>query len=192
VHSQHLIKNRILRQLSADELKSVQPWLTLVQLKSNVVLHEPGGAVRWSVPPFTTEVECKMASLGADLDRLLKSDRAANRYDAPCAGWVSAAGLAPTSGKIVTQIQIGSLRADSAVATQSVSNALLGGSVQSSWYPWKRKGSIIFLRPLKARGLPLSAAGAAGPKVSPLGPLAGPPSATAPLSFCLLRSSPAM
>jgi len=107
VHSQHLIKNRILRQLSADELKSVQPWLTLVQLKSNVVLHEPGGAVRWSVPPFTTEVECKMASLGADLDRLLKSDRAANRYDAPCAGWVSAAGLAPTSGKIVTQIQIG-------------------------------------------------------------------------------------
>ena len=60
MHSQHLIKNRILRQLSADELKSVQPWLTLVQLKSNVVLHEPGGAVRWSVPPFTTEVECKM------------------------------------------------------------------------------------------------------------------------------------
>jgi CRP-like cAMP-binding protein len=38
-------KNRILRQLSADELKSVQPWLNLVQLQSNVVLHEQGGPI---------------------------------------------------------------------------------------------------------------------------------------------------
>jgi CRP-like cAMP-binding protein len=45
VHSQHLVKNRILRQLSADELKSVQPWLNLVQLQSNVVLHEQGGPI---------------------------------------------------------------------------------------------------------------------------------------------------
>lgn len=45
MHSQHLVKNRILRQLSADELKSVQPWLTLVQLQSNVVLHEQGGPI---------------------------------------------------------------------------------------------------------------------------------------------------
>jgi CRP-like cAMP-binding protein len=45
VHSQHLVKNRILRQLSIDELKSVQPWLTLVQLQSNVVLHEQGGPI---------------------------------------------------------------------------------------------------------------------------------------------------
>jgi CRP-like cAMP-binding protein len=42
VHSQHLVKNRILRQLSADELKSVQPWLTLMDLRSNAVLHQPG------------------------------------------------------------------------------------------------------------------------------------------------------
>jgi hypothetical protein len=28
VQSQHIVKNRILGQLSADELKSVQPWLT--------------------------------------------------------------------------------------------------------------------------------------------------------------------
>ena len=45
MHSQHLVKNRILRQLSGDELKSVQPWLTLVQLQSNVVLHEQGGPI---------------------------------------------------------------------------------------------------------------------------------------------------
>ena len=45
MHSQHLVKNRILRQLSADELKSIQPWLTLVQLQSNVVLHEQGGPI---------------------------------------------------------------------------------------------------------------------------------------------------
>jgi CRP-like cAMP-binding protein len=42
VHSQHLVKNRILRQLSADELKSVQPWLTPMDLRSSVVLHESG------------------------------------------------------------------------------------------------------------------------------------------------------
>jgi CRP-like cAMP-binding protein len=42
VQSQHLVKNRILRQLSADELKSVQPWLSPMDLRSNVVLHEPG------------------------------------------------------------------------------------------------------------------------------------------------------
>jgi CRP-like cAMP-binding protein len=45
VSSRHLVKNRILRQLSADELKSVQPWLTPVELRSNVVLHEPGDAM---------------------------------------------------------------------------------------------------------------------------------------------------
>jgi CRP-like cAMP-binding protein len=45
VSSQHLVKNRILRQLSADELKSVQPWLTPVELRSNVVLHELGDAM---------------------------------------------------------------------------------------------------------------------------------------------------
>jgi hypothetical protein len=40
-----LVKNRILRQLSADELKSVQPWFTLQELRSNAVLHEPGDAI---------------------------------------------------------------------------------------------------------------------------------------------------
>jgi hypothetical protein len=43
------------------------------------------------------------------------SDRAANRYDAPCAGRVSAAGLALTSGEVATQFQLDSSRADSAV-----------------------------------------------------------------------------
>jgi hypothetical protein len=42
VQTQHIVKNRILRQLSADELKSVQPWLTLMDLRSNAILHEPG------------------------------------------------------------------------------------------------------------------------------------------------------
>jgi CRP-like cAMP-binding protein len=42
VQSQDLVRNRILRQLSADELKSVQPWLTPMDLRSSVVLHEPG------------------------------------------------------------------------------------------------------------------------------------------------------
>jgi len=45
VQSQHIVKNRILRQLSADELKSVQPWLTPVELRSSVVLHEPGDPI---------------------------------------------------------------------------------------------------------------------------------------------------
>ena len=45
VQSQHIVKNRILGQLSADELKSVQPWLTPLELRSNVVLHEPGDAI---------------------------------------------------------------------------------------------------------------------------------------------------
>lgn len=43
--SQHIVKNRILRRLSADELKSVQPWLTPIELRSNTVLHEPGDAI---------------------------------------------------------------------------------------------------------------------------------------------------
>jgi hypothetical protein len=38
---------------------------------------------------------------------------------------------------------------------------------------WRLDRYITLRRPLKARGLPLSAAGAAGPKVFPLGPLAG-------------------
>jgi CRP-like cAMP-binding protein len=42
VQTQHIVKNRILRQLSADELKSVQPWLTLMELQPSTVLHEPG------------------------------------------------------------------------------------------------------------------------------------------------------
>jgi len=45
VQTQHIVKNRILGQLSADELKSVQPWLTLQELRSNVVLRERGDSV---------------------------------------------------------------------------------------------------------------------------------------------------
>ncbi len=45
MQSQHIVKNRILRQLSADELQGVQPWLTPMQLQSNVVLHEQGAAI---------------------------------------------------------------------------------------------------------------------------------------------------
>jgi CRP-like cAMP-binding protein len=45
VQSQHIVKNRILRQLSADELKSVQPWLTPVGLRSNTVLHQRGDTI---------------------------------------------------------------------------------------------------------------------------------------------------
>ena len=49
MQSQHIVKNRvknrILRQLSADELKSIQPWLMPKQLQPNVVLHEQGAAI---------------------------------------------------------------------------------------------------------------------------------------------------
>jgi hypothetical protein len=45
VQSEHIVKNRILRQLPADELKSVRPWLTPMQLRSNAVLQEPGDAI---------------------------------------------------------------------------------------------------------------------------------------------------
>jgi CRP-like cAMP-binding protein len=42
VQTQHIVKNRILRQLSADELNSVQPWLTLMDLRPSAVLHQSG------------------------------------------------------------------------------------------------------------------------------------------------------
>src|SRR5262249_30171764 len=45
VQSQHIVKNRILRQLSGDELKSLQPWLVPKQLEPNDVLHEQGAAI---------------------------------------------------------------------------------------------------------------------------------------------------
>src|SRR5947208_16706768 len=45
VHTQYIVMNRILRQLSADELQGVQPWLTPMQLRPNVVLHEQGAAI---------------------------------------------------------------------------------------------------------------------------------------------------
>jgi CRP-like cAMP-binding protein len=45
VQSQHIVKNRILRQLSADELNSIQPWLVPKQLEPNAVLHEQGAAI---------------------------------------------------------------------------------------------------------------------------------------------------
>jgi CRP-like cAMP-binding protein len=45
VQSQHIVKNRILRQLSADELKSIEPWLVPKQLEPNAVLHEQGAAI---------------------------------------------------------------------------------------------------------------------------------------------------
>ena len=45
MQSQHIVKNRILRQLSADELKSIQPWFMPKQLQPNVVLHEQGAAI---------------------------------------------------------------------------------------------------------------------------------------------------
>ena len=45
MQSQHIVKNRILRQLSADELKSVRPWLTPVQLQANTMLLEQGAAI---------------------------------------------------------------------------------------------------------------------------------------------------
>jgi hypothetical protein len=45
VQAEHIVKNRILRQLPADELKSVQPWLTPMQLRSNAVLQEQGDAI---------------------------------------------------------------------------------------------------------------------------------------------------
>jgi hypothetical protein len=43
VPSQLIVKNRILRQLSADERKSVLPWLTRVELSANAVILEQGG-----------------------------------------------------------------------------------------------------------------------------------------------------
>ena len=43
--TQHIVKNRILRQLSADELRSIQPWLTVMELRTNTVLHEQGGEI---------------------------------------------------------------------------------------------------------------------------------------------------
>jgi CRP-like cAMP-binding protein len=46
VGSEHIVTNRILGQLSADELKSVQPWLTRVDLRTNLVLHEQGGPIK--------------------------------------------------------------------------------------------------------------------------------------------------
>jgi len=67
VQLQHIVKNRILGQLSADELKSVQPWLTLQELRSNVVLHERGDSVErvyFPLSPFTKELQDQLSRLG--------------------------------------------------------------------------------------------------------------------------------
>jgi hypothetical protein len=45
VASQHLVANRILRQLSPDELNSIEPWLSPIRLEPNVVLLAPGGEI---------------------------------------------------------------------------------------------------------------------------------------------------
>jgi CRP-like cAMP-binding protein len=45
VAANNLAKNRILRQLSAEEIKSIEPWLSVAELRSNVVLHESGGPI---------------------------------------------------------------------------------------------------------------------------------------------------
>jgi CRP-like cAMP-binding protein len=45
VPAQYIVKNRILRQLSAEELKSILPWLTRVELSSNTVLVEQGSEI---------------------------------------------------------------------------------------------------------------------------------------------------
>jgi len=45
VPTQHIVKNRILRQLSAAELRSLQPWLSPMELHPNTVLQEQGAAI---------------------------------------------------------------------------------------------------------------------------------------------------
>jgi len=45
VPTQHIVKNRILRQLSTDELRNIQPWLTVMELRPNTVLHEQGASI---------------------------------------------------------------------------------------------------------------------------------------------------
>jgi hypothetical protein len=65
VQTQHIVKNRILRQLSADELKSVQPWLSLMDLRSGVVLHEPGQPIERVYFPLSGMISllsCNLAS----------------------------------------------------------------------------------------------------------------------------------
>jgi CRP-like cAMP-binding protein len=41
----HLLANRILRQLSSEELNSIEPWLRPIRLELNVVLLAAGGAI---------------------------------------------------------------------------------------------------------------------------------------------------
>jgi CRP-like cAMP-binding protein len=45
VSTQHIVKNRILRQLPAQERDALQARLSLVELKHSAILHQPGGAV---------------------------------------------------------------------------------------------------------------------------------------------------
>jgi hypothetical protein len=42
VQHQHIVANRILRQLSADEFKNIEPWLSSFRLEPNAVLMKPG------------------------------------------------------------------------------------------------------------------------------------------------------
>jgi hypothetical protein len=69
VHSQQLVKNRILRQLLVDEIKSIQPWLTMVPLRSNVVLHEHGGPIEQIYFPLSGSPDAqKVMAARADPD----------------------------------------------------------------------------------------------------------------------------
>ena len=69
MQSQHLVKNRILRQLSADELKSMQPWLTLMDLRSNTVLHEQGGPIEQIYFPVSGMVSLLAVMQSGEADR---------------------------------------------------------------------------------------------------------------------------
>jgi hypothetical protein len=74
VASQHLVANRILRQLSPDELNSIEPWLSPIRLEPNVVLMRPGGAIE--------QVYFPLSGLCTRKASCTKSREAAQKHDA--------------------------------------------------------------------------------------------------------------
>src|SRR2546422_79255 len=74
VQSKHIVKNRVLRQLSADELKSIQPWLSPIELRPNNVLQEQGAAIGLIYFPLSGMIS---AMKGVRNDRRARSSSAA-------------------------------------------------------------------------------------------------------------------
>ena len=85
MQSQHIVENRILRQLSSDELKSIEPWLSPVRRQPNAVLHEQGAAIEQVYFPLRSGEAIETGIVGANGSLLSVMSRCRRRVVMFCA-----------------------------------------------------------------------------------------------------------